>query len=242
MKCPVCSVEMSPYSYGGQTIDVCPQCRGIWFDPTELNAAAREMIQNEDVSGQEAKDAFHVTPESMPGDELKKLCPRCSVSTEVFNYSYDSNIFLNKCPTCHGVWADRGELEYVVKYLKGNPAVNKYAESFAKKLVKERKQRLVSRLLKSRLLSGIVALVYLGAAIADGDPEFIVTMAIGLIFALACIWFSDAMGGYRGLLSLPRPAITKKTPGIFIALGGWLLLLVPLVVGIISAIIQVPHE
>ena len=236
MKCPVCDTDLSQYSYGGQTIDVCPECQGIWFDPGELKAVANEMIRQDVVPDQEAKDAFHVRSESTDRDEPKKLCPRCGELTEVFNYAYDSNVFLNKCQTCHGIWADQGEIEHVARYLKGNPAVNRYVESLAKKVVSDREQGLVSRLLRSRLLSGIVASVYLCAAIGTRDARTILNMIAYLTLTLACIWFSDAMGSYTGILSFPRPAITRRTPGIFIALAGWILLLMPLIAGIILAV------
>ena len=38
MKCPVCGAGLRPYSYAGQSLDACPGCRGMWFDPEELGA------------------------------------------------------------------------------------------------------------------------------------------------------------------------------------------------------------
>lgn len=38
-----------------------------------------------------------------------------------FNYSYDSNVFLDKCPDCGGVWTDGGEARLIAGYLKENP-------------------------------------------------------------------------------------------------------------------------
>ena len=233
MKCPVCSAELSPYSCGSQTIDICSQCGGIWFDTTELSDVAKDLIKNDVIQDQETTIAFQSRSKPANGEELKKLCPRCGTLTEVFNYCYDSNIFLDKCPSCHGLWADRGKLERVAQYLKGNPVVNKYVESLASELHKTGKQSAVSRLLQSRLLSGIVALLYLGAAIALGNSQIIFKIVMFLILPLACIWFSDAMGGYKGFLTFPRPAITKRTPGFFVALVGWILLLMPLIIVIV---------
>lgn len=236
MRCPVCRADLSPYTYGDQTIDVCPECRGIWFDPEELGAVAKEMIQENAIPDQDAKDAYRTRQAAINGNESAKLCPRCGTATTVFNYSYDSNVFLNRCPACQGVWADAGELERVAKYIKGNPAVNRYAQSLTKELTDGCKQGMISRLLKSRLLSGIVALLYLGGSAATGDSGIIWRMALFLMLPLACIWFSDAMGGYFGLNFATRPAITRRTPGVFIALGGWLVLLYPLVLGVIHAL------
>lgn len=236
MKCPACQADLSPYSHGGQTIEACPECQGVWFDPEELSIVAKEMIQEGVVADQNAKDAYFVKRTETDGDQSTKLCPRCNVPTSVFNYSYDSNVFLNRCPTCDGLWADAGELVRVAKYLKGNPAVNRYAETLAKDLATRREESTISRLLKSRLLSGMVALLYLGGSIVAGDPETIWKVAMFLILPLACIWFSDAMGGYKGFNFATRPAITRRTPGIFVAFGGWLVLLCPLVLALIHAL------
>jgi hypothetical protein len=50
----------------------------------------------------------------------------------------------------------------------------------------------------NRLLSGLLAAGYIVAAFAWGGakPGFIATLFV--ILPLACIWFSDAMGGYVG--------------------------------------------
>ena len=194
------------------------------------------MIHKNVVQDQGAAAALQSRSQPADGKKLKKFCPRCGILTEMFNYCYDSNIFLDKCPSCHGLWADKGELERVAQHLKGNPVVNKYMESMASELRKTGKQSVVSRLLQSRLLSGIVALLYLGAAIFLGNSQIIFRMVVFLILPLACIWFSDTMGGYRGFLLFPRPAITKRTPGFFVALVGWMLLLTPLAIVIVSYI------
>ena len=191
------------------------------------------MIRKDGVQDQETATAFRSGSQPADEEELKKFCPRCGILTEVFNYSYDSNVFLNKSPSCHGLWADRGELERVAQHLKGNPAVNRYAESLASELHQSGRQSVVSRLLKSRLLSGIVALLYLGAAIVDGDSLVIGKITVFLILTLAFICYSDAIGGYTGHLSFDRPPITQKTPGILVAIFGWILLLIPLVMAIV---------
>ncbi len=88
--------------------------------------------------------------------------------------------------------------------------------------------------MKSKVISGIIALGYLVVAYFTNGPELTWRVAIFLILPLACIWFSDAMGAYTGV-GFGRGAITGKTPGRFVAFGGWLLLFLPAVVVIIVA-------
>ena len=208
----------------------------MWFDPDEIGLVAAELIAEGIVPDEPARDAFNVHPRPRNDAEPSRLCPRCGVWTQLFNYAYDSNVFLNKCPTCHGLWADKADMQRIAQYLKGNPAVNRYAESLVGAVVKEREPSRLSRLLRSRTLSGSVALIYLLAAGVSGKTDILMRVAIFLILPVSSIWFSDAIGGYTGVMSFPHAAITRKTPGFAIAVAGWILLLMPLLAGVIVAV------
>ena len=49
---------------------------------------------------------------------------------------------------------------------------------------------------------------------------------LSLAFPLACIWFADDLGEYFRDGSL-APEITTPSPGTFVRFGGWVLLLLP---------------
>lgn len=89
----------------------------------------------------------------------------------------------------------------------------------------------------SRILSSIIAIGYLVTAYVVEGPELVWRVAISLILPLACIWYSDAMGGYTGVGS-GTGAITSPSPGCFVAFGGWLLLLMPVIGGLIAMILS----
>jgi hypothetical protein len=88
-----------------------------------------------------------------------------------------------------------------------------------------------------RVVSLVVAIIYLvinawafpHKSLTHLVVSTLLTM-IGLAFPLACIWFGDEMGEYVG--SSFRP-ITKPTPGVFVRLGGWVLLSLPALIGLI---------
>lgn len=80
----------------------------------------------------------------------------------------------------------------------------------------------------SRILSSIIAVGYLVAAYFTSGLETTFKFGISLLLPLVCIWYSEAMGGYTGV-SHRGVSITKPTPGCFIALVGWALLLLPLI-------------
>lgn len=84
----------------------------------------------------------------------------------------------------------------------------------------------------NRILSGSLAIIYILIGLIAGGPKgFLITAAFTLM-PLACIWFSDAMGGYTGPTS--GMAITKASPGIFVCIAGWILLLMPIIVSLLQ--------
>jgi hypothetical protein len=88
----------------------------------------------------------------------------------------------------------------------------------------EPQRRAARRMLVHRLLSGLVAFGYVLLAYRGGGPALAFRVSIGLLLPLACIWFGDEMGArtsYR---------ITSPTPGFLVRWGGWVVLLMPVVV------------
>jgi uncharacterized membrane protein YoaT (DUF817 family) len=85
----------------------------------------------------------------------------------------------------------------------------------------------------SKALSLIVAMAYVALAYAFGDGAVAMKMGMFLILPLACIWFSESMGGYVGG-TMRGQYIGSTTPGCLVAAGGWLLLLIPLVIGLVT--------
>jgi hypothetical protein len=89
---------------------------------------------------------------------------------------------------------------------------------------------------KNRILSGLLAFIYLILAFFADGPETGLKVLAFLILPLACIWFSDPMGSYTGRLPISNGGINQQTPGFLVCIGGWLLLLLPIAIGIVYAI------
>ena len=81
----------------------------------------------------------------------------------------------------------------------------------------------------------MVAVVYIVIAAIHGGAESAFKFGLFVILPLGCIWFSDAMGGYTGLglLAYDYP-ITKQSPRLLVCIMGWVVLLLPVVIGIIA--------
>jgi membrane associated rhomboid family serine protease/Zn-finger nucleic acid-binding protein len=111
-------------AFKSAVIDICPSCRGMWFDSGEFVDFVSALAETQKVPNVHTPlfEPRHVeTPEKL--DEAKRLCPRCSLTMQKFNYAYDSNIMLDRCPSCNGIWTDSGEAQRVARHLKCNPEV-----------------------------------------------------------------------------------------------------------------------
>jgi hypothetical protein len=76
-------------------------------------------------------------------------------------------------------------------------------------------------------LSGLLAVIYiLGAFVGEG-AEAGCKVILLVIFPLACIWFSEAMGRYTGPAA--GIAITATSPGLVVRILGWVVLLLPII-------------
>jgi Zn-finger nucleic acid-binding protein len=69
--------------------------------------------------------------------EPSRTCPRCSQPMTKFNYAYDSNILLDKCASCEGLWAEAEELYRLAVFKRGNPKL----DALGKALVKDKRRQ-----------------------------------------------------------------------------------------------------
>jgi Zn-finger nucleic acid-binding protein len=230
LKCPVCDENLEKVIYENQEVDVCQSCGGVWFDKEELLNVVDRLLSKNLIEPASIKEAYEKKAmASRDVEQSSRYCPRCKAELKVFNYSYDSNVFLDRCPSCQGIWADRSELEAVGKYLKGNPEVDKYAEILASELKKY--SRLSSG--KGKAAAVAVALFYLVFAYFLMGLEGSLRILLFLVLPLGCIFFGEPLGRLtevRFSLTFLRPMLTKRTPGFFVVLSGWLLLLFPIFV------------
>ena len=87
------------------------------------------------------------------------------------------------------------------------------------------------RLSWNRILSAIVAISYVIFALVTSDTEQAFMVSLFVLFPLACIWFGDAMGGFTGPAG--TIGITGSSPGLFVCILGWVVLLLPVIFTII---------
>mgnify|MGYP001069281926 FL=1 len=97
--CPRCDEDMHVEERGGDRLDICQTCGGIWFDPTELD----------DLLGDNSAVELLINLKSaIKGEKLK--CPACR------EYMKSKDIFgivVELCKECGGIWLDRDETEKI---------------------------------------------------------------------------------------------------------------------------------
>jgi len=129
MKCPNCNNKLKNTVLNNTEIGYCSSCLGTWFEKDELRQAKDEKdLEWLDVDLWKDEHKFKIA-------KGKKICPKCSVPFYQVNYD-DSNIQIDICNLCKGVYLDRGEFAKIIEYLKAKEAYEVYNHYF-KNLVKE---------------------------------------------------------------------------------------------------------
>ncbi|MHC4743343.1 MAG: zf-TFIIB domain-containing protein, partial [Planctomycetota bacterium] len=124
MRCPACSNELRQVRRKSAVIDVCAHCQGMWFDHGEFVLFVQTLSESENVSAEMPRLFEKREVETADSIEDKnRVCPKCSAGMKTFNYATDSNVFIDKCPNCKGIWTDAGEAAKIAGYLKVDPKV-----------------------------------------------------------------------------------------------------------------------
>lgn len=129
MDCPVCGVRLRKVRSRSVEIDMCPRCQGKWYDDGEFTEFVRELSASGTVEAEGSR--LFVRREVKRAEAInegKRYCPSCRVEMKKFNYAYDSNVFLDKCESCGGIWADKGESSQVAAHMKVDPRARAVAE------------------------------------------------------------------------------------------------------------------
>ncbi len=174
MRCPACESALEQVKVAALALDRCPACGGYWLDDGELAALARGLSRLDAVPELSASVIF--TKAAAPLRHPQRRCPRCDVLLQNFNYCYNSNILLDRCPRCRGVWVDAGELPAIAQYVKGNPRLDRLAESMADHVGRSEERKLfrdeVSALALGGLAGGWNPLAVLLVALAEWARKF----------------------------------------------------------------------
>lgn len=113
MKCPKCNKHLDEVAINGCKVNRCSLCGGIWFDKDELKTVRDERDSNLswldlDLWSDETK---------LKSDGSSINCPR--EGKPLFKIKYGtSNVMVDICLACRGVWLDKDELDRILAELK----------------------------------------------------------------------------------------------------------------------------
>jgi hypothetical protein len=112
MKCLSCEGELRQLQAGQTRIEQCAGCGGTWLDRGELDAIVDS--KDDDVRWEDLDlwgKAFDLSAVLS-----HRVCPNGHGHLATLRYG-ESDIEVDVCPTCGGVWLDAGELDKIVHYL-----------------------------------------------------------------------------------------------------------------------------
>jgi len=109
--CPGCTNEMKKEKMPDLTIDECKKCGGIFLDKNELNILATGMAGNIEYSSTSGINTDDIYPD--------RNCPVCEdKKMEKVNLLEYCDIIFDYCPSCHGFYLDKNEVETMNETLK----------------------------------------------------------------------------------------------------------------------------
>lgn len=106
LKCPKCNdVKLKKHEIEGTVVEFCEGCNGIWLDKGELNKVTHPIDGDIEFCSHEYSGEKSVS-------ELS--CPKCiDKKLKKANFIEFSDIAIDYCDGCNGIWLDKGELDAI---------------------------------------------------------------------------------------------------------------------------------
>jgi Zn-finger nucleic acid-binding protein len=99
---------MQVKDFGGVMIDVCANCKGMWFDWMEL----MKMDEKHEGGGQALAEAM-LSPRVNDAGRGQIACPKCGTPMRIHNYGRAQDVKVDECYACGGFFLDSGELRVI---------------------------------------------------------------------------------------------------------------------------------
>ncbi len=100
-KCPNCNGHaLNAQNISANVeVDVCTECGGVWFEKGEVGDFTN--------FAKDIPDIARLAKEAKPSG---KECPECRLGMKEMKYTGSSELMIDYCESCGGVWFDGGEL------------------------------------------------------------------------------------------------------------------------------------
>jgi Zn-finger nucleic acid-binding protein len=115
MNCPNCRHNLETIDVGGIRIDRCPNCKGTWFDKNELR-----VLKDRQANGGYQWlhiDLWRDIDKFRARRQQRYACPKDGNQMTTVHYG-ESNVAVDICSTCQGIWLDHDEYREIIRYLE----------------------------------------------------------------------------------------------------------------------------
>jgi len=107
LDCPQCRHHLlEPIHYEGIEIDACMHCGGLWFDHNELD----KVVRSYDPDYPRERPIIKTLGQGVGG--TLKRCPHCKDSLKTYQFEQGSDLKIDICQSCDGIWLEQGELDH----------------------------------------------------------------------------------------------------------------------------------
>jgi membrane associated rhomboid family serine protease len=110
--------QLRTVKYQAVEMDVCPSCNGIWFEKNELD---KVVLDTGDTT---RPDLAIVESLSLYKGQAKLQCPGCKVMLNRYELSSESELNIDVCTQCYGIWIDRARLQQAKAFYEAPRARN----------------------------------------------------------------------------------------------------------------------
>ncbi len=113
MRCPKCRADMETLVIEGVEIDRCASCRGLWFDPGEVEKLRRRQVAA-------ALDIGDPAVGRVRNAIDRYRCPRCGGRMARMADPKQTHIWYEECEACRGSFFDAGEFADLASFTLGD--------------------------------------------------------------------------------------------------------------------------
>jgi Zn-finger nucleic acid-binding protein len=115
VKCPKSHSSLESVEVGGVKIERCPRCEGMWFDRNELRVL-KDREDNGDYQWLDV-DLWRDMDKFRARKQQRYACPKDGTPMTTVHYA-DSDIAVDVCSMCKGMWLDKEEYHEIIRYLE----------------------------------------------------------------------------------------------------------------------------
>ena len=117
MRCPACTKTLEKKFFRSIELYRCGTCGGFWVRKNMLgDVLNRYMAMMEKRA--DTKRGFRTRVNPAITETSKRSCPNCRGAMRKQNYAYNSNVIVDICDDCAGIWLESGEIEKIARHFK----------------------------------------------------------------------------------------------------------------------------